>query len=201
MVKIDKKLNLVIPLEFEDETVYIHSIPIGWETFDKYFLVLSKTYSAFYSEGLTAISGPRVAAKLLRTIAQNTLRSAGVSWWEGDDGVELGLMAEIRRLSNILILLPQQGWQSRPLQVAIDQKTLTEEDVSEAMNQIVFFTVCSVVAPRQDRQRLIAGGAATSNSLTTLLTPMEYANSLRISTVTEDTGKKATRSSAVSSVG
>lgn len=200
-MKIDKRLNLVVPLEQEDNTtIYVHSIPIGWEIFDRYFLVLSKVYASFWSEGLSAISGPRIAAKMLRTVAQNTARAPGVSWWEGEDGVENGLMPEIQRLTNILILTPE-GWHPRPFQEAIDRKILSEEDISEALNQIVFFTVCSVVAPKETRDRLIAGGAVMSNSQTTSLLPMDFVKSLPILTETEDIGKKATRSSVVSSVG
>ena len=76
-MKIDKKLNLVIPIETDDGTLYVHSMPIRREIFDTYFLVLSKTFAAIHGEGLGEIAGPRVAALILKKIAMDT------GMWEG----------------------------------------------------------------------------------------------------------------------
>jgi hypothetical protein len=196
-MELNKLLNLVIPIDRDDDTkVYIHSIPILYETFQRYFLVLSKTYTAFFQEGLSVVGGPRIAAMLLRTIAEKTPRSAGQSWWEGDDGVEKGLMAEVRRLSNFISLEPE-GWTPIPLQLALDRKLLSAEEVGEVENQLVFFMVASRVPPKADREALVTGGASMSNSLITSLNSTEYAQSLRTSTMDENTGEKAQRRSSV----
>ena len=61
---INRKLNLVIPIERADGSqIFTHSTPISAEVFDKYFLVIAKTFSAIYSEGLGPLGGPRVAAR------------------------------------------------------------------------------------------------------------------------------------------
>src|SRR3954465_11092498 len=94
-LRIDKRLNLVIPIETSIGTVFVHSCPIRREIFEKYFLIISKTFAAIYSEGLNVIAGPRVALMMLKQIAINA------NAWEGNDGVESGLLNEIRRITNV----------------------------------------------------------------------------------------------------
>lgn len=199
-MRIDKKLNLVVPLSRGEETIYVHSMPIGREVFEKYYLVMAKTFSSLMAEGLNISSGPRVAAMMLKSIAEASPRR-GVNgepsnWLVGDDGVANGLLNEVRRLSNVVLATPN-GWETLPLAAALDRNLLDPEEVSEVENQLAFFTVCSLVAPREDREGLVTGGAVMYNSLTTLSNSTEYAASLKTSRGIEDSGKKATRSSAV----
>src|SRR6266566_2751167 len=101
-MQISRNLNLIAPLDTERGTVYIHSTPISRAIFEKYYKVLSKTYSALYTDGYAhaAISGPRIAAMLLKDTALATpnghLGSDGraLDSWVGPDGVEHGLMSE-----------------------------------------------------------------------------------------------------------
>ena len=44
-MKIDRRLNLVQPIETGSGTVYLHSVPLSREVWETYFLVLSKTYA------------------------------------------------------------------------------------------------------------------------------------------------------------
>ena len=86
MTTINRHLNIVIPIVRADETkLYIHATPIRPETFEMYHLVMAKTFSAFAHNGLDPMSGPSVAAMILRDVAKSTMRAPGVDWWEGND--------------------------------------------------------------------------------------------------------------------
>ncbi|MBZ4119997.1 hypothetical protein JYG52_24210, partial [Escherichia fergusonii] len=88
---IDKKLNLAIPLERANgQTIHIHSTPIAEQTFRQHFEIIAQVHSAVFGEGYGALAGPRVAAMLLRKIAEHH------DAWSGPGGVEMTLMAEIR---------------------------------------------------------------------------------------------------------
>lgn len=182
-MKIDRQLNLVIPVERETGTLYVHSMPIGREVFERYFLVISKTFASIYSEGLNVMAGPRVAALMLRQTAE----TMGV--WLGEDGVEAGLMAEIRRLSNVLTL-GDNGWQMQPLQVALDRQVLDAEEVSEVENAIVFFTVASLMHHRSEREGVVTGAAKMWNAQISSQSIMELKASLQTLTETDNTGER-----------
>lgn len=197
-MRLDDKLNLVIPIERgESDRVYVHSTPIGEETFERYYLVLSKLFSRMMVEGLREIAGPRVAYLMLRDVAQATSRGPGVSWWEGTDGVEMGLLAEIERLTNVVGPDPKGGgWATLPLRGAIAQKWLSAEEFSEALGQITFFTMASSVPPRETRAGLIQHAALLYDSQTTVLNSTEFGRSLRTSTpggTTAETGQSPTQ--------
>lgn len=193
MAVIDRHLNIVVPIQRgDDTTLYVHSTPIRQETFEMYHLVLAKTFSSFAQNGLDPRSGPSVAALILRDVAKATSRGPGVDWWDGPDGVggEMGLLAEIRRLSNAVIPTKDKGWTTVPLQSAFDQKMVTEEERSEIANLLTFFTVVSLVAPRVDRERLVRGMAAIYELQTTFSNSTEFATSLKTSTTEENIGEK-----------
>jgi len=195
VITIDKRLNLVIPIIRADETrLYVHSTPIRQETFEQHHMVLAKTWSAFAQNGLDPRSGPSVAAMILKDIAQETSRAPGLNWWDGPDGVggERGLMAEFVRLSNAIVPTAASGWGTLPLQSALDQGLMDEEEKAEVMSLLTFFMVTSVVAPRVDRPRLVRGMAAIYELQTSYLNCTEFAASLKTSTIEENTGEKAT---------
>src|ERR1017187_2795821 len=114
-MEISKSLNLVCPVETEGGTIYIHSTPIRKETFKEYFLILSKTLNQLYAEGVSQITGPRIAALMLKKIAEED------GTWETVGkriGIKDGLMNEIKRLSNV-VLATEQGWKTIPVADAI----------------------------------------------------------------------------------
>lgn len=188
-MKIDKKLNLVVPIERDDSTlIYIHSTPIAREVFERYFLTISQVLSAIHNEGLGEVSGPRVASLLLRRAAE---RSGS---WDGTEGVKHGLVDEIYRLSNVLCPTPK-GWDMIPLQDAISQDFIDAEDASVAENILVFFTVVSSMYPRRDRKKGMDWVCRLWNVQTELLTCTEFAASLPISKETVNTGAKVKPSS------
>ncbi len=139
-MKIDKKLNLVIPIQTEAGELWLHSTPIALETFKLYYRTISKAYSEIFSEGVkyAATSGPRVAAMEIERVSRET------NTWDGPAGVEQGLINEIIRLTNVF-MPTDKGWSMVPLDDAIRNGMLSESDREEVVNAIAFFTLfCSM---------------------------------------------------------
>lgn len=194
-MKIDRKLNLVIPIERDDGPLYIFSMPVDRLVFERYFLVISKTFSRVYQENLGFLGGPRVCALMLKEVAQNTPRSdRSGSLWDGPDGVENGLVAEIRRLTNVLAPT-DGGWRQIPYEDALKRDMLTEDEVSEVEGAITFFIVNWCMHKKAVAEAILQSAAGmwglevTSSSIT------EYRSSLTISTPPEPSGEKEALSS------
>ena len=193
-MRIDRKLNLVIPIERGDNTtLWVYATPVRKEIFERYYLVLAKTFSMLSRNGLDPRSGPSVAALVLRDTAQATARDVEANWWDGDDGVggKTGLLAEIVRLCNCLVGT-SDGWQTVPLQDALDKGLISDDEKAEVMNHLAFFTVSSLVAPKADREILVNGMAAIYRLETTFLSFTEWTNFCKTRTQDANTGEKAT---------
>ena len=180
-MKIDKRLNIVFTLERDTGPIHVHSTPISRETFERYFIPISKTFAAIYGEGLNVIAGPRIAALMLRKVAEQT------NTLEGPEGVRSGLLGEIIRLSNVLMPNPAGGWQTTPLHNAIAQEFLDEDDVAEVEGVLVFFTCVSSMHTRSQIADILKmmqlWGVQTTSSNST-----EFAASLQTSNPEENTG-------------
>lgn len=165
-MRIDRRLYLVQEIPTEAGNIFVHSAPLSRDVWENYFLVLSKTYAAILSEGLTVISGPSMAKLLLKRIAT----MMGI--WGGAEGVEQGLLGEIRRLTNVVI--PSgNGWQTMPYEQVLAQQIVDEDDIDVAEGAIVFFTCVSAVqrGPKsREKLMILLGGlkaawGASSSSL------------------------------------
>jgi hypothetical protein len=158
---ISEKLHLVIPIYGDDGetiTAYVHSAPISREVFDAHYLLIAQTFSAIHAEGLGIIAGPRVASLLLHDVARKKRDEIGA----------LALMNEIRRLSNVMVR-EATGWAPLPFQEVVDRKLISEDDLSEVANALVFFIVTSAMQRRADLKEMMDGaarlwGARTSSS-------------------------------------
>lgn len=192
-MKIDRKLNLVLTVEREDDgqPYYIHAVPIGRETFQRYFMTITRTYAAMVEEGgeWIARAGPRTAALLLERIA----RARGD--WDGPEGVERGLVPEIRRLANVAICDPASGWTTLPLEDAIKAKLFSEDDAAVVESSITFFTVCCASMPRSEADGMMTTLFGLYNERLTSSNATEFLASLPTSTPDASTGAKATQSS------
>ncbi len=190
-VKIDRRLNLVIPLYGEDDQVtgYVHSTPISREAFDANFLLISKTFALIHAEGLGSISGPRVAVNLMREIAKRS----------SDDPDELcaPLMNEIRRLSNF-IGAGANGWEPLPLYNAIRENKIDVDDLVEVESAIVFFTCYSAMLQRRVLADMLVPAVRLWGAQTSSLTVTAFAASLPTSTPAANTGVTVVASSAPS---
>jgi len=161
-MQISKTLNLVVPIQTDSGTIYVHSRPILRETFKQYCIILAKTLNTLYAEGISQGTGPSIASMVLETIAkENEPANPPHDWngngstWSGKFGVKHGLMEEIRRLSNVIVPTAQ-GWQSVPISEAIKQGYLSDQDVEEAEGYIVFFTCVSHIHKRNEIEPLLS---------------------------------------------
>ena len=178
-MRIDEKLNLVVSVDTEHGEVFVHSVPLSRDVFKKYFMVISKTFSTIIMEGLSFVAGPKVAAFTLEKVATD------MGIWDGNDGVKNGLMAEIVRLSNVIVST-ENGWQTRTLQDTIDGKFFSPEDIDEVVGVIVFF-ICVCAMTRRTELKPILDRLSLWGATTTLLNCMAYAQSLPILTPNETT--------------
>jgi hypothetical protein len=185
MARLDKKLNLITKVELESGAdAWVHSEPISREVFEQHFMVLAKTFSGIYSDGLSIVGGPRIAALLLRHNAEE------MGIWEKNNGsgVKQSLMGEIVRLSNIV--LPAEsgyGFETIPLETAYIRNLMDREAKAELENTLVFFTLVSVMQKRMKTALTLEGLAALWETKTTLFNVTEWMRSLPISTETDDT--------------
>lgn len=191
MPKIDESLNFIIPVERSDgRTVYVHAMPISREIFDTYFLVIGQTFTMITAGKLGVVGGPRLAWRLLRKAAQD------LGEWEGPLGVEQGLMGEIVRLASLIVPNPANGgaWEPVPLDQAMSQNLLDEEDRDMVLNALVFFTVSYLMLPRrmqgQDfRQDYLAGASRLWAARISSLSLMDFVGSLKTSTAAVNIGE------------
>lgn len=188
-MKIDSRLNLVIPYQTDDgKTVYFHSTPILKETFEYYFLPISMCFSELFAKNLNYIAGPRIAKLMLKKIAEAS------GEWEGDNGVKNGLLGEFARLTNVILPGPK-GWQNIPMETAVNQGMLDDDDRDEIEGKICFFMVASAMLDKNTKMSMVSmagklwGFHATSSSCT------EYRDSLQTSTQEEHSDKKGKASS------
>jgi hypothetical protein len=176
-MQIDRNtLNFVMPIERENGmTVHVYATPISRAVFERYYMVMAKTFNTIYSGGLGIMSGPRVAAMILK----DTAIDLGV--WEGSEGVERGLIMEIRRLTNVFVPTPN-GWETIPIHEAIAKGHLDEDDMSEVENALAFFTVASHMHRKTDRKGILDGASKLWGARLESLSSSEYCASLSKST-------------------
>lgn len=189
-MQLDRRLNIVLPIERGSDTLYVHATPISRAIFETYYLVLAKAWSALVGHGLNTAAAPGVALLLLRETAQAMDR------WQGANGIEQGLLPEIFRLTNVLMPSPQ-GYQVVPFEEVRRNKSIDDDDLAEVENILVFFTLASVVPPKRDREGIIVGIAAVWNAQTTSSNSTEYLNSLPTLKETGSSGEKAIPSATI----
>ena len=114
-MKISRNLNLIIPVRTEKGNGWIHATPISKEVFKEHFFILSKTFSAIFSEGLGVVAGPRIACLMLERI------SSDMNIWDGEKGVRNTLVNEIIRLANLVYPVEGKGYDTLPLDMALER--------------------------------------------------------------------------------
>ena len=179
---LDRKLNIILKVDSAKGPVYVHSSPIGREVFEDNFLVISRAFTQVYTNGLGPVTGPRVAALLLRDEA----KKMGV--WER---TQQSLMAEIYRLSNV-IAPNGSGWESVPFNVAKQRGILDPDDAAEVENCIVYFTCASSIHLRAELTVATEGLSTLWNAQISSSNVTEYMRSLPILTQEETTGETVT---------
>jgi hypothetical protein len=178
--KLNRKLNLVLTVETGDGPVHIHSVPISRQVFEDNFLPISRAFTAVYTNGLGPVTGPRVAALLLKQEAE----ALGV--WPR---TQQSLMAEIYRLTNV-VAAGERGWEQMPFDVAKKRGILEEDTAAEVENCIVYFTCASSIHLKQEMAVALEGLSTLWGAQTILSNVTEYMNSLPTLTQEETTGEK-----------
>jgi len=142
-ITIDKRLNLVIPVEDGGSALYVHSTPIPRAVFKRYSKIIARTFNEIYGGGYGVIAGPRIAADLLESAARAS------NEWDGPTGVERGLLGEVYRLTNVAVPGASGGWDVVPYQIAVSTGQISEDDADEVNNALVFF-YCGLVDAQKD---------------------------------------------------
>ncbi|EAA9230078.1 TPA: hypothetical protein HNV69_13345 [Escherichia coli] len=189
-MKISRNLNLIIPVRTEKGNGWIHATPISKEVFKEHFFILSKTFSAIFSEGLGVVAGPRIACLMLERI------SSDMNIWDGEKGVRNTLVNEIIRLANLVYPAEGKGYDTIPLDMALERGIVEFDDVA---GELVFFTcVSSINTPEQTEQMMLAVSGMW-NSRTSSLSLTEWIASLPTLKPVASSGATASTSSATSS--
>jgi hypothetical protein len=179
---VDRKLNMVFPVDCDGGPYYVHSMPIGRETFERYHLVIAKVFTQFYAAKINVVAAPKVAALMLKDAAVR------MGIWDdaptGELGVGRGLMGEIRRLSNV-VMPTATGWGTIPLEEAISRNLLTPDDLAEVEGAIVYFTVASSMHRKADLSGIMIGVDSLWGTKTSRSTLSEFSGSLPTSTETD----------------
>lgn len=187
-VKINKDFNLVVTLDREEGgQIHIHSTPVPQAVFEQYYMIIARAFAEIYGKGLGLVAAPRVAALVLRDIGKQ------LGMWDAEPGRSAGLLAEIRRLSHVIV--PEgRGWGAITLQDALDRKLLDAEDISEVEGVIAFFICVYAMHHRNVRREILEPAVPRWSGQITSLSATEFRDSLPTSTVAESSGAKATSS-------
>ena len=184
-MKIDRRLNLVLPLVEGDGTNkkirgYVHSSAIASDVFHAYYKPMGRALNAIYRDSL-GLMGARLAHLTLKDAAKE------LGMWEGEAGVERGLMNEIYQKT--MVMLPgQNGWESVPYL----QAGLSAEDRDEIEGAVVYFTLASSLHRRAEAEKIINSASNLWSAQTESLNSTEFLNSLRTSSKAESSGASPT---------
>ena len=189
-MKISRNLNLIIPVRTEKGNGWIHATPISKEVFKEHFFILSKTFSAIFSEGLGVVAGPRIAFLMLERISRDS------NAWEGDKGVRNTLVNEVIRLANLVYPVEGKGYDTIPLDMALEREII---ELDEVAGELIFFTcVSSINSPEQAKGTMdVVNGIWSTQCSSLNLT--EWIASLPTLKSAASSGATANTSSATSS--
>ncbi len=152
---LDRKLNFLIPVDTDKGELTVRSAPVSAAFFRQNFLAISKTFARLHGEGLGITTAPRIAAMMLENVEREL---AGTPLDE--PAPPSAVMNEIRRLTTVQI--PDQGLV--PWAQVVTAKMLSDEDVEEVENAVVFFIVASSMYHRRDVEEMVGGAAKLWNA-------------------------------------
>lgn len=188
-MRIDKALNLILPIERDDGVIlFAHSAPISEQTFIAYHRAISMTYAQLTADGLVGSGGIRNADLMLKDICER----AGL--WADDPqaktiGVERGLLGEIRRLTNVFAPTPEK-WDMVPLTDCVRGDILSDREVREVEAAAVFFTCASRNFPRQNLREFLQLCSGRIGALVTFSSCTDFHRSLPTWTGDASSGEK-----------
>lgn len=209
-MRVDEKRHIVLPIVTEEVTkkvkekdvtekvvrVHAYHTPISREVYEQNFRVLAATKSALASKGTHYLmgSGPRVASLTLKDEGMKDAADRGRFNEDGKvvDEETPALLAEIKRLTTVLCPGPN-GWEMLPVDIAINQGKIDEEDWEECASSLVFFTCHYSMAKKADREKTSQAMAHFLSASITSSNATEFLASLQNLTPAEPT--KRTQSS------
>jgi hypothetical protein len=184
-VRINRSLNLVIPIERDDGSrVFVHTASISTDVFHAYYKPMAKALNGIYVDG-TGLMAARIAHLALRAAAVEL----GV--WDGPAGVERGLMANIHQLTNVLAPAKSGGWEMIPFDEAKATAILSANEADEVEGAIVFFTLGSSLHRQAEAEKLMSGASRLWGARIESLNCTEFIRSLATSTAAASTGATA----------
>jgi len=180
MATINRKLNLVLTYPREKGNIYVHSTAVSRQVFESFYRVISRAFSAIYTETGGIYAGPRIAAlELKRAATELGLQEADI---------QHGLIAEIQRLTSV-VMLTDKGWETIPYHEAV-KKMLDEDEASEVENALAFFTVVSRMHRKQDLENVLGVMTNLWGAQIVSLNSTEFAASLQTSMTADNSGAK-----------
>lgn len=198
-MKIADNLNLTIPLRADEKgtTVHGYHTPISREVFAENYRILAATKASLASKGVHYLmgSGPRIAALTLRDEGKKDALDRGDVDASGkpSDGGAKALLEEIKRLT--VILCPSaSGWTMLPIDAAISQGVIDEDDWQEGESAIVFFTAHWALASKAEKAKVANATASALKGSITSSSATEFIGSLPTSTSSATTAAKAVSS-------
>jgi hypothetical protein len=181
-VTINKKLNLVIPLEVDDKKMWVHSTPISREVFEANYLLFVKTLSNLYFNGIGPGMAPRVAGLALKDMAKEI---------STENDVTVPVIQEIYRLTYVLMVDPATNkWTAKPFVEVKMKNLIDDETLREVENALVYFTVASAIHLKSELPTIMVGLSSIWGAQTTSLNAMDYCNSLTTLNQEENIGEK-----------
>ena len=195
-MKINEQLNIALPIRYDDKgpTLYAYHTPISREVYEANYRVLAATKSVLSSKGAHFLmdAGPNIAALTLRDEGRKDAAERGEFDAQGNplDGGAEALLMELRRLTSVVVP-SAKGWDTVPVDVALNKAKIDMDEWKEAESALTFFTCHYAPASRKDRERIaqatasLLGASATSSTLT------EWIDSLTTSTTNVASDPKA----------
>lgn len=184
-MQITDSLNLAIP--FGDGLTAYHT-PIARAVYEMHYSVINATKAALSRKGIhyQMGSGPRIANLVLKDEGIKDAAERDIVDGQGRplDERTPALLAEIKRLTTVLVP-GLNGYENLPIDVAISQGKIDEEDWSEIEAAIVFFTCHVMPAKKSNRASIAAATASVLNGSITSSAPMEFSASLPTSMKTD----------------
>ena len=179
-MRLNRRLNLVVPVEQDRGTTHVFSTLIQREVFEQNVMLIGRTHAMMWGLGLgDPTAGPRVAAMMLKKVGEQLKLERECE----------SLLAEIRRLSNVLVPT-DGGYETVPLEDVLKKKILDEDDWSEVENAIVFFTVASWMHKRTDQIPVVGEALQIWGAQLVSSTITEYRSSLTTSNEAASSGVK-----------
>jgi hypothetical protein len=199
MPTINEALNLVVPARSDDKGVLIYAYhsPISREVFEANYRLLAATKSALAGKGVFYMmdAGPRIASLAFRDEGRRDALERGDVDAKGnpnEDHIQ-AFMAEIKRLTTILAPT-SGGFQPIPVDAAIAQNLIDDEEWLEAESAIIFFTFNYWLSRKAIRGRQASATASVLKASVTSLSAMEFTASLQTSIQAETTSEKVASS-------